>query len=122
MSGFNQYFQGRYNALRYSLKGLKSTYKHEIAFRTEIILLLALTPVSVWLASNPLEWALLFGSMLFSLVVELLNSAIEATVDRIGTEHHSLSGRAKDAASAAVFLSLFIVAVIWGSVIYSRFF
>lgn len=83
--------------------------------------MLAMTPVALWLGRTGYERLLLLGSCLVVLIVELLNSAIEATVDRVGDEHHELSGRAKDLGSAAVFISLVLVAIVWSSVAWMRF-
>ena len=104
-------------ATRYSLAGLRSAIREEAAFRQELILALVLIPVAVWLGDNGVERALMIASLLVVLIVELLNSAIEAVVDRIGTEPHDLSGRAKDLGSAAVFISLVAVPVVWGLVL-----
>ncbi len=104
-------------ATRYSLAGLRSAIRDEAAFRQELILALILVPVAVWLGDNGIERALMIASLLIVLIVELLNSAIEAVVDRIGTEFHDLSGRAKDLGSAAVFISLLMVPVVWGLVL-----
>ena len=104
-------------ATRYSLAGLRSAIRDEAAFRQELILALVLIPVAVWLGDNGIERALMIASLLVVLIVELLNSAIEAVVDRIGTEPHDLSGRAKDLGSAAVFISLIMVPVVWGLVL-----
>jgi len=97
----------------YSLKGLKAAWQHEAAFRQELILFIIMLPLAVILGSNGIERALLVGSLLLVLIIELVNSAIEAAIDRIGSEHHELSGRAKDIASAAVLLSLIQVPIIW---------
>ncbi|QTF93324.1 diacylglycerol kinase [Halomonas sp. BM-2019] len=97
----------------YSLKGLKAAWRHESAFRQELALCVPLLPLAWWIGQGPVEWILLIGSCLLVLVVELLNSAIECAVDRIGTEHHELSGRAKDIGSAAVMLSLVLAGFIW---------
>ncbi len=105
------------NALRWSIKGLDSAYRNEEAFRQESILLVVLAPLGLWLGDSGIERALLVGSLLIVLIVELLNSAIENLVDRIGEEHHKLSGRAKDQGSAAVFLSLLLVVIVWGMVL-----
>ncbi|MCW9717538.1 diacylglycerol kinase [Avibacterium sp. 21-599] len=102
----------------YSLKGLKSAFKNEAAFRHEVSLACLLIPLAFWLASNKIELILMIGSVLLVLVAELLNSAIEAVVDRIGTEHHELSGRAKDQGSAAVFIALVIVVITWGGILF----
>jgi len=97
----------------YSVAGLKAAFKHEAAFRQELALLLMLVPLALWLGDNGVERALLIGSLLLVLIVELVNSAIEAVVDRFGGELHALSGRAKDIASAAVFIALINVFVVW---------
>ncbi|MFZ1910405.1 MAG: diacylglycerol kinase [Burkholderiales bacterium] len=101
------------NATRYSLSGLAEAARHEDAFRQELILAAVLVPLGLWLGSNGLERALLAGSVLAVLVVELLNSAVEATVDRISLENHRLAKRAKDMGSAAVMLSLLSAATVW---------
>ncbi len=104
-------------ATRNSLAGLRSAFRHEAAFRQELIATAILTPVAFLLGDDGVERALMIGVLLLVLVVELLNSAIEAAVDRIGPEQHELSGRAKDFGSAAVFLSLLAVPVVWGLVL-----
>ena len=101
------------NAARYSFSGLAEAARHEDAFRQELILAAVLVPLGLWLGSNGLERALLAGSVLAVLVVELLNSAVEATVDRISLENHRLAKRAKDMGSAAVMLSLLSAATVW---------
>lgn len=101
------------NATRYSLEGLAAAARHEAAFRQELLLALVLVPLGLWLGRTGVERALLVGSMLLVLVVELLNSAVEAAVDRISAEHHELAKRAKDIGSAAVMLSLASTAVVW---------
>lgn len=101
------------DAAGYSWKGFRAAFKHEAAFRQELTLLLILTPIALWLGDNGIEYALLIGSLLLVLIVELLNSAVEAVVDRIGQEHHKLAGRAKDIGSAAVFVALANVVLIW---------
>ena len=103
-----------WNALNYSLEGFKAAYKHEDAFRQEIKLAVMLVPLGFYLGKTNVERALLVGSVLLVLVVELLNSAIEATVDRISLENHNLAKRAKDIGSAAVLTSLIMLAVVWG--------
>jgi len=113
------YLRRLVDATRYSLMGLASAWKHEPAFRTEIVLTPIIIPVALLLAENATELLLLLGSWILVLIVELLNSAIEAIVDRIGTERHELSGRAKDLGSAAVFVTLMLAAVIWGGVIFT---
>lgn len=102
-----------FNATGYSIKGLKASLKHEAAFRQELFLVVVLTPLAFYLGETGLERAVMIGSLLLVLIVELLNSAVESVVDRIGDEHHELSGRAKDIGSAAVFISLVNVVVIW---------
>lgn len=108
-SGFDRLI----DATRYSSKGLRACWKHEAAFRQEVMLFIVLLPVSFLLAMNPLQWLLLVMPLLVLLIVELLNSAIEAVVDRIGDEFHELSGRAKDMGSAAVFICLVMTGLSW---------
>lgn len=109
-------------AAGYSWQGIKAAWRHEAAFRQESLLALAMFPLAVWLGRNPVEWSLLVGSVVLVLIVELLNSAVEAITDRVGTDHHELSGRAKDMGSAAVFLSLANVVFIWGIILWDRLF
>ncbi|MEE4162173.1 MAG: diacylglycerol kinase [Woeseiaceae bacterium] len=109
------------NATRYSAQGFSHAWRHEAAFRQELTLTVLMTPIAFWLGRNPVEYLLLIGSCLLVIIVELLNSAIEAAVDRFGDEHHKLSGRAKDLGSAAVFVSLALAAACWGTVAYLRF-
>lgn len=101
------------NATFYSLAGLGAAWRNEAAFRQECLLALVLTPAAFWVGQTAVERVLLIGSSWLVLIVELLNSAIEATVDRVGTDHHSLSGRAKDLGSAGVFVSLALTAMVW---------
>ena len=101
----------------HSWRGVKACYKHEEAFRMELLLAAFFLPLAFVVASNAIELALLIVSVLVVLIVELLNSAVEAAIDRIGLEHHDLSGRAKDQGSAAVTLSLMVFLVIWISVL-----
>ena len=103
------------------MKGLRAAFINESAFRQESMLALLLTPLAIFLGQNAIEYILLIGSVLLVLVVELLNSAIEAVVDRISDEHHELSGRAKDIGSAAVFISLCIVVLVWGLIIFQHY-
>ena len=105
-----------------SFKGVRDGLKNEEAFRVEIILSLLLTPVAFWLATNYLQLILLIGTLIGVLIVELLNTGIEAAVDRVGFEFIELSGRAKDAGSAAVLLSLVLAGVIWGTIIWQNLF
>lgn len=115
-TGFNRFF----HALGWSIAGLRAALHHEKAFQQELILFCILTPVALFLGKDAVEWSLLIGSLFFVLIVELLNSAVEAIVDRISEEHHPLAGRAKDMGSAAVFLSLVNVFVIWTFIILIR--
>lgn len=108
------------NAAGYSFSGLRTAWRTEAAFRQEVILAAILLPLAFLLGNNGVERALLVGTCLVVLVAELLNSAIEAVVDRIGPEHHLLSGAAKDLGSAAVFVALVMVAMTWGLVLYER--
>ena len=101
------------NAFGWSMAGLTATLKHEKAFQQELALCLLLAPIGFWLGETGVEKALLLGALVLVLIVEILNSAIEAVVDRFGGEHHPLSGRAKDMGSAAVFLALANVALVW---------
>jgi diacylglycerol kinase (ATP) len=105
------------NAAGYSWLGLKAAYKHESAFRQEFWSAAILIPLGFYLGHDWTQKAALICSILFVLVVELLNSGIEAVVDRIGDESHKLSGRAKDMGSAAVLIALIIAALIWASVL-----
>ncbi len=100
----------------YSSAGVKAAL-NETAFRQEIILFVILAPLGVWLGQSGIERALLVGSLFIVLIVELLNSAIETTVDRIGRKRHKLAGRAKDMASAAVLLSIILVIVVWALIL-----
>ncbi|MBX2879186.1 MAG: diacylglycerol kinase [Granulosicoccus sp.] len=104
-------------AAGYSRQGIFAAYRNEAAFRQEVWLALVLTPLSFFIAGDPIEWILLFGSVLLVLVVELLNSGIEAVVDRLGEDWNELSGRAKDMGSAAVLLSLILLTCTWLAVI-----
>jgi len=108
-------------AFSYSANGLRAAYKKESAFRQELILAVVLLPLGVWLGSTGVERALLIGSVLLVLIVELLNSAVEATVDRGGKDWNKLAGRAKDMGSAAVLIALLQLAATWGLILYDRF-
>ncbi|MFQ5982034.1 MAG: diacylglycerol kinase [Woeseiaceae bacterium] len=108
-------------ATRSSAQGFAHAWKFEAAFRQEIGLTIVLVPLAIWLGRTGFERFVLIVCCLFVLIVELLNSAIEATIDRLGDEHHELSGRAKELGSAAVFLSLVIVIATWLTVAYLRF-
>lgn len=102
----------------YSLQGLLSTWKEEEAFRVEVLLALVFVPLGLYLGETRVEKVLLLGSIFLVLIVELLNSAVESVVNRVGSEQHDLSGRAKDQGSAAVLLSLFLVFVVWSLVLW----
>lgn len=109
------------NATGYSVAGLRAAYRGESAFRQEVWLCAVLVPAAFWLGEDWVQTALLAASAGLVLVVELLNSGIEAVVDRISYDHHDLSKRAKDIASAAVFLSLVICGGIWAAALWHRF-
>ncbi|HET9679245.1 MAG TPA: diacylglycerol kinase [Gammaproteobacteria bacterium] len=109
------------DALGYSMQGFAAAWRFEAAFRQEVLLALVLVPAAFWLASNHIELILLLASVFWVLVAELINSAIEAIVDRIGPEHHVLAGRAKDIGSALVLTSLILLAVVWVIMIISHF-
>lgn len=110
-----------WRAAGYSFAGLKAALVNEAAFRQELALCVILAPLGLWLGRDGVERSLLVGSLMLVLIVELLNSAIETVVNRIGNEPHELSGRAKDIASAAVFLSLLLVALVWVLVLFDSF-
>jgi diacylglycerol kinase (ATP) len=101
------------NATRYSLEGLAAAARHEDAFRQELIVFALAVPVALWLGKTGFERALLIGCLFLVLVVELLNSAVEAAVDRVSFENHHLAKRAKDIGSAAVMLSIVNAVVVW---------
>jgi len=111
-------FTRLWNASVYSWQGLVATFRHEQAFRLEIYLLLVLAPLAFYLTDSSMERALMIGSWLLVMTFELINSAIEAVVDRFGGEIHELSGRAKDIGSAAVLIALLISAMIWAAVLF----
>ncbi len=106
-----------WRAFFYSMAGLAAALKHEHAFRQEVILALVLIPLTFFLPATAIGRALMIGAVLLVLIVELLNSAVEAVVDRVSTEDHPLAKRAKDIGSAAVFIALLNVAVVWGLVL-----
>ena len=108
-------------ATRFSAQGLSYAWRQESAFRQEVALAVILSPFAMWLGNNPLEKTLLIVSLLLVLIVELLNSAVEATVDRISDKQHKLAGSAKDMGSAAVLISLVIVVIVWSAVAYKKF-
>lgn len=108
-------------AAGYSLKGLQAAWRHEAAFRQESILLFVAVLLAAWLDVSVVERFLLIGSVTLVLILEVINSAIEAVVDRIGSEHHELSGRAKDMGSAAVFIALWLALFAWVSILWSHY-
>ena len=110
------------NAVIYSWAGLKAAWDNEMAFRIEAIVIALMMPIGIWLGETAEQWALLIGSSLLVLITELLNSAVEKAVDRIGTEHHLLSKQAKDLGSAAAGVSMLAAVIVWGLIAYSRFF
>ncbi|MEJ6007151.1 diacylglycerol kinase [Paucibacter sp. AS339] len=107
-------------ATGYSIAGLRAAYTGESAFRQEIWLLIVATPLAFWIGQDWVQIALLLGSLMLVLIVELLNSGIEAAIDRVSFELHDLSKRAKDLASAAVLLSLLLSAGIWATALWQR--
>ena len=109
------------NAFIYTYAGLKSAWKNELAFRGEVVVLIIMTPLGLWLGRSAVEQALLIASILLILITELLNSALEAVVDRIGLQRHELSKRAKDMGSAAAFISMVTAAVVWALIAFGRF-
>ena len=104
-------------ATGYSMKGLKSAWINEAAFRQELMLILLLMPLALWVGDSLNQILLLIVISWLVVIVEILNSAIEAVVDRVGSEHHELSGRAKDLGSAAVFIALALNALVWGALV-----
>ena len=109
-----------WHAAGYSVAGLRDGW-HETAFRQEAIAAIALLPLSLWLGRTWVETALLAASVVLVMIVELLNTAVETAIDRIGPEWHDLSKRAKDMGSAAVLLSLLVCTGIWAAALYHRF-
>ena len=107
-------------ATRWSMQGLAAAWRHESSFRLEVYLLLVLGPLGLWLGATGVERALLLGSLLLVPAAELLNSAVEAVIERFGPEHHELAGRAKDMGSAAVFVLMLNVLACWGLVLGPR--
>ncbi|WP_101925180.1 MULTISPECIES: diacylglycerol kinase [Luteimonas] len=104
----------------WSLQGLRAAWLHESSFRLEVYALAVMGPLAIWLGDTGIERALLLGSCLLVLAAELLNSAIEAVIERYGPEHHALAGRAKDMGSAAVFVLMLNVLLVWGLVLGPR--
>lgn len=109
------------SATFFSLAGLRAAWRHEAAFRQECALALVLVPAAFWVGQTAVERVLLVASCVLVLIVELLNTAVEATVDRFGTERHRLSGRAKDLGSAAVLVSLLLTLFVWITIGWQRF-
>lgn len=108
-------------AVIYSISGFKAAWKNEMAFRTETIVIAIMLPVGIWMSQTAVERSLLIGSCLLVLITELLNSAVENVVDRIGSEHHILSKQAKDLGSAAAAISMLTAVIVWGLIAYERF-
>src|SRR6187549_2108509 len=104
------------------MQGLRAAWLHESSFRLEVVLLVLLTPMAIWLGHGGIERALLIGSCLLVLSAELLNSAVEAVIERYGPEFHELAGRAKDMGSAAVFVLMMNVLLCWGLILGPRLF
>jgi diacylglycerol kinase (ATP) len=109
------------DAFGYSMKGFAAVWKFEAAFRQEVGLAIILIPAAFWLAQTHIELILLIASVFWVLMAELANSSVEAVVDRTGSERHELSGRAKDIGSALVFVSLVLLAIVWGIIAFNRF-
>ena len=106
----------------FSISGLKSAWKYEESFRQECLMFFLLSPIACFVGINLIDYILLIGSLWLLLIVELINSAIETTIDRISLEKNELSKRAKDIASAAVMLNIFMCVLIWISIIFYRHF
>ena len=109
-----------FKAAIWSLQGLRAAWLHESSFRLEVYLFVILAPLGWWLGHGGIERALLIGSMLLVLSIELLNSAVEAVIGRYGDEHHEMAGRAKDMGSAAVFVLMLNVMLVWGCIVGPR--
>jgi diacylglycerol kinase (ATP) len=109
------------NAFVYTFAGIQAAWKNELAFRSQAVVIAIMIPGGVWLGKTAVEWALLIGSCLLILITELLNSALETVVDRIGLQRHELSKRAKDLGSAAAFISMLSAVIVWGLIAYARF-
>ena len=110
-------FRRVWNSMFFSLAGLRAAWRHESAFRQECCLALLMIPSGLWLGENAVERSLLIGTVFLVLITEILNSAIEAVVDRVSTERHKLSGQAKDMGSAAVFLALVLAGCTWSLIL-----
>ena len=111
-----------FKAMRWSMQGLRAAWRHEASFRLEALLFVVLLPLALWLGHGALEKIALFLPLALVLSVELLNSAIEAVVDKVSPEFHELAGRAKDMGSAAVFLLLVSTALVWALILLPRWF
>lgn len=107
-------------AARWSLQGLAAAWYHESSFRLEVYLFVILAPLAWWLGATGVERVLLIAPMVLVLVIELLNSAVEAVIERYGPEQHELAGRAKDMGSAAVFLAMLLVVLSWAALLWPR--
>lgn len=107
-------------AMRWSFQGLRAAWQHESSFRLEVCLFVVLAPTGLWLGNTPVERVLMVGALILVLAMELLNSAIEAVIERYGPEHHVLAGRAKDMGSAAVFVLLVNVVLCWSLILVPR--
>lgn len=101
------------NAIGFSIAGFKATWRHEEAFRQEVVGFIFAVPLAILLSENMIELVLLIASVTLIMIIELLNSAIETVVDRVGSDYHELAGRAKDIGSAAVMLSIMLAVVTW---------
>ena len=108
-------------AAGYSWQGIKSAYQNEAAFRQEIWLAVILVPLAIWLSESGLQLGLMLSSVVLVMMVEILNSAIEAAIDRHGNEQHLLSGRAKDMGSAAVLFAFIYLLLIWGGILWDNY-
>jgi len=110
-------------ALKLSLQGMKAAFRYEASFRLEVYLFVILVPLYIWLAQSALQLWMLIGTTFLVLLIEMINSAIEAAVDMVcGDKHHELAGRAKDMGSAAVLMSQMLVVFTWGVVAYQNYF
>lgn len=109
-----------FSALIWSLQGLRAAWLHESSFRLEVVASCVLVPLGLWLGQDGVERALLVGSLLLVMAMELLNSAVEAVIERYGPEFHELAGRAKDMGSAAVFVLMLNVVLVWACLLWPR--
>ena len=114
----NIFYRRVIRSFGYSMQGLRATFREEEAFRVELFLAVFLTPLGLYLGETGVEKVLLAGTVFLVLIVEIGNSAIETVVDRLGSEQHELSGRAKDQGSAAVFLSMLLFLLVWGLLLF----